>query len=144
MRDIPLPFPMPPAVIRVVTSVPSGHPSVLAEGEASSYPAEEAERRKAKPRKFEVEQCDDDAGHDLSSLLESIECVSWSPQLLGFACEESNFLEELESDIRAFVVGRYRWMHGSTMTAPMSRLKTRGCFNMEQFRPHCPWKTITP
>ena len=104
------------------------------------FPTEEAERRKVrlkaghviKPRKFEVEQCDDDLGNDLSSILESVECVSWSPELLGFEAERFDPLEDAECELRAFIVGRHRWMRGSSSNRPMLKLEQRGHFNMEQ------------
>ena len=106
------------------------------------YPTEGAERRKArikaghtiKPKKFEVEQTCDDLGDDLSSLHEAIECVAWSPELCGARSEHVNASDNnLESDFRAFAIGRYRWMHGSSMSSPMSKLKKRGAFTMQQF-----------
>ena len=106
-----------------------------------AYPTEEAEKRKArikaghiiKLKKFTVEQCDDDLGDDLSSIVEHTDCVAWTPELYGARCESVCAQHEFEADIQAFIAGKYRWMHGSTAVQPMSRLKSRGVFNMEQF-----------
>ena len=106
-----------------------------------AYPTEEAEKRKArikaghviKPKKFAVEQSNDDLGDDLSSVVEHTDCVAWTPELSGARSESVCAQHEFEADIQAFVTGKYRWMHGSTAVQPMSRLKSRGVFSMEQF-----------
>ena len=107
----------------------------------ASYPTEEAEKRKAKlkaghvikPKKFVVEQSNGDLGDDLSSIMEHTDCVSWTPDLAGARSEIVSQSDELESSLFSFVVGKYRWMHGSSAQAPMTRLKQRGVFSMEQF-----------
>ena len=39
---------------------------------------------------------------------------------------------EWESALCAFVVGKCRWTHGSSLESPLSRLNQRGVFTMEQ------------
>ena len=110
-------------------------------GAEAAYPTEEAEKRKAKlkaghvikPKKFVVEQSNDDLGDDLSSIMEHTDCVSWTPELSGARSENISQSDEFESSLLSFLVGKYRWMHGSSMQAPMSRLRHRGVFSMEQF-----------
>ena len=86
-----------------------------------------------KPKKFVVEQSNGDLGDDLSSIMEHTDCVSWTPDLAGARSEIVSQSDELESSLFSFVVGKYRWMHGSSAQAPMTRLKQRGVFSMEQF-----------
>ena len=69
----------------------------------------------------------------MSSLHEATEGVAWTPELYGARSEHETALDNRESEFRAFVIGRYRWMHGSSMSSPMSRLKKRGVFTMHQF-----------
>ena len=115
--------------------------SVSSDVNNAAFPTEEAERRKAKmkaghiikPKKFVVEQSCDDLGDDLSSILEHTDCVAWTPHLLGAKSEKVDACDELEAELQAFIIGKYRWMHGSSMCKPMPRLLSRGFFNMEQF-----------
>ena len=136
-----LKFPLGKTVPDTTAQIGNSKRVAFETSEAVSYPTEEAEKRKAKlkaghvikPRKFQVEQVQDDMGDDLSSILEHTEATPWTVVTAGYGGEHIESSEEYEADLLAFVVGKYRWMHGSSMSRPMSRLNKRGVFTMRQF-----------
>ena len=107
---------------------------VIPRASGYSLPTEEVGRRKEKlkarhaikPKKFVPEQHSDDMGNDLSSLTITMEVQSWTPELLGAKSESCNLVDEFESRLLEFHLGRSRWMHGSSAAGPMIRIRKRG------------------
>ena len=109
--------------------------------EAVSYPTEQAIRRKAvlatghvpKRKHQNVEQHRDDCGDSLDSILEYVEVLPWSPELMG---GESSNVEhtgyQFYEGCAEFSLGKGRWLHGSASRHPMHRISSRPAVSLAQ------------